>query len=154
MTNSGGESSEFHVDRAIPGADSGSASAARRLMLRPKCRIKESAVFQRLYNQGSKAGDQHLLVFAAPNGLSCTRFGLSVSRKHGNAVCRNRRKRLLREAFRLSQQELPPGLDLVLIPSNRIDSSLNDYQSSLIRLSRKLMRRFPPDPGPQRTDHV
>ncbi|MFN8706409.1 MAG: ribonuclease P protein component [Planctomyces sp.] len=154
MTNSGGESSEFRVDRAIPGADSGNASAARRLTLRPAGRIKESADFQRLYNQGSKAGDQHLLVFAAPNGLSFSRFGLSVSKKHGNAVRRNRRKRLLREAFRLLQQELPPGLDLVLIPSNRIESSLNDYQSSLIRLSRKLMRRFPPASETQRADHV
>ena len=45
-----------------------------------------------------------------------TRLGLAVSRRAGNAVVRNRIKRVLREAFRLDREDLPPGLDVIVIP--------------------------------------
>jgi ribonuclease P protein component len=56
-----------------------------------------------------------VIVYGAPNGLPVTRLGLSVSRKVGGAVQRNRVKRLLREAFRAVQHDLPAGLDLVVV---------------------------------------
>ena len=57
-----------------------------------------------------------LVLFACPNGLSFARLGVSVGSKHGNAVRRNRIKRVLRAAFRLSRHLLPPGNDYVLVP--------------------------------------
>ena len=107
-----------------------------------QARLRKTEEFQHVYRDGQRAGDGHLLVFAAPNAFGRTRVGVSVSRKHGKAVRRNRLKRLLREAFRLSQHDLPAGLDLILIPRLGGPARLRDYQKSLKRLAWKLARRI------------
>lgn len=104
-------------------------------------RLKLPEEFRRLFDHGFREGDRHLLIFAAENNSGQTRVGLSVSRKHGNAVLRNRRKRLLREAFRLIHRKLPVGFDLVLIPRLQTLSTLGDYQQSLVRLSERLAKK-------------
>lgn len=113
-----------------------------RFQFRKEQRIRSGADFERAYSYKQRAGNQHLLVFGAPNGSTQTRIGLSVSKKHGNAVKRSRLKRLLREAFRLSQYKLPKGLDLVLIPRQNSGATLADYQQSLEYLASKLARRI------------
>ena len=105
-------------------------------------RFRKGREFRRCYDEGVRSGDDHLLVFAIQNDLSDSRLGVSVSKKHGNAVARNRKKRLLREAFRLTQHSLPQGIDFVLIPRQRSDSALTDYRNSLKRLARRLDRRI------------
>ncbi|GAB4162367.1 MAG: ribonuclease P protein component [Planctomycetaceae bacterium] len=105
-------------------------------------RIRRSQDFDAIYKNQCRAGDAVLLVFAARNHLEWTRFGVSVSRKHGNAVRRNRLKRLLREAFRLSQHDLPAGLDLILIPRQNSEATLEDFQQSLKRLAKRLERKL------------
>lgn len=109
------------------------------------CRIRRSVDFARAYAEKSRSGDAHLLVFAARNGLPHPRLGLSVSKKHGNAVRRSRIKRLLREAFRISQCDLPSGFDLVLIPRVNSAALMGDYQKSLKRLAWKIVRRMKDD---------
>lgn len=115
-----------------------------------KYRLRKSPEFQRVFEAKQRVGDADLLVFAVRSGLPYTRLGLSVSRKHGSAVRRNRLKRLIREAFRLSRHELPPGLDLVVIPRIGRDHSLESIRRSLIRLARRLNRRLPPHDQPGR----
>ena len=79
-------------------------------------RLSRSAEFDRVYRQGRSIGNRHLVLYAFPTGDSeRPRLGLSVSRKVGGAVDRNRVKRLLREAFAEHEDALPAGQDLVIV---------------------------------------
>ncbi|OYW23011.1 MAG: ribonuclease P protein component [Planctomycetales bacterium 12-60-4] len=118
------------------------ANSPSKLLFPKQSRLVTKADFDRVYKQRCKAGDGVLLVFGAPNDLGRTRLGLSVSRKVGNAVVRNRQKRLLREAFRLGQHQLPRGIDLIVIPTAPERASLEVYGQSLGRLAAKLARRI------------
>jgi len=79
-------------------------------------RLSRSAEFERVYRQGRSISNRHLVLYTFPNRATETpRLGLSVSRKVGGAVERNRVKRLLREAFASAEGELKPGQDVVVV---------------------------------------
>lgn len=72
-----------------------------------------------------------------------TRLGLIVGRKCGNAVERNRLKRLIREAFRLEQRRFPDGLDVLVAPRPGLRLTLPEIRASLARLVGRLAKRLP-----------
>jgi ribonuclease P protein component len=104
--------------------------------------LRRPSDFRRVYGRRRSVSDGWLLVYACENGLPHLRVGLSVSRKYGPAVKRNRLRRLYREAFRLTRQEMTTGLDLVLIPRTNEEPSLEELKQSLPRLVKQLARKL------------
>jgi ribonuclease P protein component len=82
-----------------------------------RSRLSRSADFDRVYREGRSHASRHVVVYAFPrsSGEDEPRLGVSVGRKLGGAVERNRMKRLLREAFWRTAESLPDGYDFVIV---------------------------------------
>lgn len=79
-----------------------------------RLRIVKSSDFRSLYNTGRRCDAGKFVLFGRPNSLGYHRLGLTVSRKVGGAVVRNRVKRLFREIFRRSSTGIPRHFDFVV----------------------------------------
>ncbi len=81
---------------------------------RHEVRIVRSSDYQKIYKEGRKVHSEKFVLFGRENGIGHHRLGITVSRKVGGAVVRNRIKRLFREIFRKSHKEMPGRLDMVV----------------------------------------
>ncbi len=119
---------------ATSSADSG-FPAARRLRRRSE--------FQAVYHKGVRLGGRHFNVFALRTRTGASsRVGLTVTRKIGPAVTRNRCKRLLREAVRRHWSEFPEGLDVVLHAKPALGGARADeVEREVVRLLPRIARR-------------
>jgi ribonuclease P protein component len=85
---------------------------------RKRRRLSRSGEFDRVYRDGSSRASRYLVLYSFPRGEEAegeARLGVSVGRKVGGAVERNRVKRVLREAFWSLEESLPAGHDFVLV---------------------------------------
>src|SRR6476620_9324064 len=119
----------------------------------PKSRhLRLPSEFSAVYEARVRESRGPLMVYALPNTLGYPRLGMSVNRKVGTAVRRNRIRRLIREAFRLLQHDLPQGYDLVVVVRPHEPLILAEYQklllATLVRLHNTWSKRPPPSAAP------
>ena len=101
--------------------------------------LKENHLFRRAYNRGKSAADSRLALYVRRNGRRGNRLGLTVSTKVGCAVVRNRVRRRLREIYRLNEDKLQTGCDVVVVARARAaDSSYHQLEKSFLKLADKL----------------
>jgi ribonuclease P protein component len=102
-----------------------------------RLRLLKPSEFDRVMRARTSAVDGRLRMYGVANELGHPRLGLTVSRRVGNSVVRNRWKRALREAFRLVQHDLP-AFDLVCIPHRNVEPNVARLQESLSKLARRI----------------
>jgi ribonuclease P protein component len=103
-------------------------------------RLKKQFDFDAVFAGNRFAADETLVVTATRTSHSATRLGLSIGRQVGNAVVRNRWKRLIREAFRRNRSRIPRSLDLVVRPRKGAVCSFERVVRSLLALTKRLER--------------
>lgn len=82
-----------------------------------KCEtLRNNADFRKTYRQGLSYSNRCFVVYIRRNGLDHNRVGVSISRKYGSAVLRNRIKRIIKELYRAYEKHIKAGFDIVFIP--------------------------------------
>ncbi len=90
-----------------------------------------------MYKEGTRRTSGPLLVHTRSNDLPYSRFGLSIPKRVGNAVKRNTIKRRCREAFRISQHDLPHSVDILITIRPHDTLSTSDYATLILAGSSK-----------------
>lgn len=104
---------EFREETPVTPAEM--PQALNRLIFPPQERLKKRDDIQEVFKRKRSVACNGARLFFIKNGLSCCRIAFTFARKFGNAVERNRARRLGREAYRHLRREIKPGYDLVLL---------------------------------------
>ena len=97
--------------------------------------LKLNHIFRRLYRSNGQA-NSCLVLYARKNRSDINRVGITVSKKLGKAVVRNRVRRRLREVYRLNEEKFLPGWDIVIVARSRaVEVSFQKLTESLLSLA-------------------
>ncbi|RDY23428.1 ribonuclease P protein component [Romboutsia maritimum] len=101
--------------------------------------LKKDSDFRKVYKHGKSFANKYLVMYILKNKSDCSRVGISVSKKVGKAITRNKVRRLIRESYRLYiDEKVKTGYDIVFIARvSSKDASFNDIQKSLKHLVKK-----------------
>lgn len=124
--------------------DEVTAKRPTRLLFRREQRLTHAKQYETVYAAKCSVNRGSVRIFASLNGSepAITRLGLSVGRRVGGAVVRNRFKRMMREAFRLNQGKLPAGMDLVISAQPHAERTLEEYGDALVSAALLLHKRL------------
>lgn len=99
--------------------------------------LKKNKDFQNVYKKGRSLANSYLVMYILENGLEGNRIGISVSKKVGNSVVRHRLTRLVRESYRLSEENFRSGFDIVVIVrTSAKNKGYHDIESALIHIGK------------------
>lgn len=115
-------------------------------------RLRKNEQFQEVFQKGTSAANRQFVVYQVPQeGQGAFRAGISVSKKIGKAITRNRVKRLIKEAIRSLESNIPEGIDLVIIARPGLEEM--DFESLRGSLQHVLKRAkiWKQVPGPRDT---
>lgn len=97
--------------------------------------IKKNEDFRNIYRTGKSYGNKYIVMYVKKNSSDKNRLGISVSKKVGNSVIRNRVTRLARESYRLSEYSLLKGYDIVIVGrKNARNISYAEMESAFLHL--------------------
>ena len=100
--------------------------------------IRNRKDFDNLYRKGKSSGSKYVVVFFVKNGLDFSRKAFLASKKVGNSVARNRARRLMKEAFRQMEGDLPDGYDILFIARHTItEAKCADVKRSIAGIFKK-----------------
>jgi ribonuclease P protein component len=103
-------------------------------------RLKKNNQFQRLFKKGKRVFCNNLTLLYTPSDKLI--MGIALSKKHGNAVTRNRIKRLLRAAFTNNLDKLSCNIALVILPKVADSYNYKDFEKSLISCFKRIEKDF------------
>ncbi|MCI5649464.1 MAG: ribonuclease P protein component [Fusicatenibacter sp.] len=99
--------------------------------------LKKNRDFQLVYKQGTSYANKYLVMYVKKNQLKRNRIGISVSKKVGNSVVRHHLTRLIRESYRLHEEEFQSGMDVVVIARvNAKNCTYFEIEGALLHLGR------------------
>ena len=99
--------------------------------------LKLNHIFRRLYATSGKA-NSYLVLYARKNRTTANRVGVTVSKKLGGAVVRNRVRRRLREVYRLNEHRFAPGWDIVVVARSRcVGAEFTSLERAYLSLAEK-----------------
>ena len=113
------------------------------------CALKLNHIFRRLYATSGQANG-YLVLYAKPNRSAQNRVGVTVGKKLGHAVVRNRVRRRLREVYRLNEERFSSGWDIVVVARSRcINAPFGSLTKAYLSLAEKAGILLPDGEAPQ-----
>ncbi len=99
--------------------------------------LKKNHIFRKLYSSKGVA-NSYFVLYARPNRTEGNRIGITVSKKLGHAVVRNRTRRRIREIYRLNEQRFAPGWDIVVVARTRaVEAPFGKLTGAFLSLAQK-----------------